>query len=72
LWKSAIDRLSKKTSKSDKNKVRQEIKTAYNSTYKKVTIQWINHTLCFLSNLVVADSFVLPCRQAGREIATFG
>jgi len=40
-----------------------EIKTAYNSTYKKLAIQWLNETLCFVSSFVVADSLVLRNRQ---------
>jgi len=52
---------------------------AYNSTYKKLDIQWLNEALCFVSSftharfifngirepfgVVVADSFVLRNRQ---------
>jgi hypothetical protein len=32
---------------------------AYNSTYKKLAVQWLNEALCFVSSSVVADSFVL-------------
>ena len=38
-------------------------KTAYNSTYKKLAVQWLNEALCFVSSLVLADSFVLRNRQ---------
>jgi hypothetical protein len=37
--------------------------TGYNSTYKKLAVQWLNEALCFVSSLVVADSFVLRNRQ---------
>jgi len=38
-------------------------KTAYNSTYKKLAVQWLNEDLCFVSSSVVADSLVLRNRQ---------
>jgi len=34
-----------------------------NSTYKKLTVQWLNEALCFVSSAVVADSLVLRNRQ---------
>jgi len=40
-----------------------EIKTPYNSTYKKLAVQWLNEALFFLSSIVVADSLVLRNRQ---------
>jgi len=33
-------------------------KTAYNSTYKKLAVQWLKEALCFVSSSVVADSFL--------------
>jgi hypothetical protein len=42
--------------------VEQE-KTPYNSTYKKLAVRWLNEALCFVSSLVVADSFRLRNRQ---------
>jgi hypothetical protein len=36
---------------------------AYNSTYKKLAVQWLNEVLCFVSSSVVADSFRLRNRQ---------
>ena len=36
---------------------------AYNSTYKKLAVQWLNEALCFVSSFVVADSLVLRNRQ---------
>jgi len=44
-----------------------ERKAAANSTYKKLAVQWLNEALCFVSSLVLVDSFVLrnpPLRQA--------
>jgi hypothetical protein len=38
-------------------------KAAYNSTYKKLAVQWFNEALCFVSSLVVADRFALRNRQ---------
>ena len=38
-------------------------KTAYNSTYKKLAVQWLNEALCFVSSSVLADSLVLRNRQ---------
>jgi hypothetical protein len=40
-----------------------ERKTGYNSTYKKLAVQWLNEVLCFVSSLVAADSFRLRNRQ---------
>lgn len=40
-----------------------ERKTGYNSTYKKLAVQWINETLCFVSSSVLADSFVVRNHQ---------
>jgi len=37
--------------------------TGYNSTYKKLAVQWLNEALCFVSSFVVADSLVLRNRQ---------
>ena len=37
--------------------------TGANSTYKKLAVQWLNEALCFVSSLVVADSFRLRNRQ---------
>jgi hypothetical protein len=35
----------------------------HNSTYKKLAVQWLNEAFCFVSNFVVADSFVPRNRQ---------
>jgi hypothetical protein len=37
--------------------------TPYNSTYKKLAVQWLNEALCFVSSSVLADNFVLRNRQ---------
>jgi len=36
---------------------------AYNSTYKKLAVQWLNEALCFVLSSMVADSFMLLNRQ---------
>jgi hypothetical protein len=41
----------------------KERTTAYNSTYKKLAVQWLNEVSCFVSSSVVADSLVLRNRQ---------
>jgi len=38
-------------------------KTAYNSTYKKLAIQWLNEVQFFNQTFVQVDSFVLRNRQ---------
>ncbi len=38
-------------------------KTAYNSSYKKLAVQWLNEHLCLVSSLVLADNFHLRNRQ---------
>jgi hypothetical protein len=40
-----------------------EIKTAYNSTYKKLAVQWLNEHLFFVSSALLVDSLVLRNRQ---------
>jgi hypothetical protein len=40
-----------------------ERKTPYNSTYKKLAVQWLIEALCFVSSSVVADCFRLRNRQ---------
>jgi hypothetical protein len=37
--------------------------TPYNSTYKKLAVQWLNEALSFVSSSVVADSLELRNRQ---------
>ena len=38
-------------------------KTTYNSTYKKLAVQWLNEALCFVLSSVLADSFRLRNRK---------
>ena len=38
-------------------------RSAGNSTYKKLAVQWLNEALCFASSLVMAASFRLGNRQ---------
>jgi len=45
------------------DKLRAKILAAYNSTYKKLAVQWLNEALCFVSSSMLADSFVLRNRQ---------
>ena len=48
--------------------------TAYNSTYKKLAVQWLIEALCFVSSSVLADSFRLRNRQllvAAKRYADF-
>ncbi len=33
------------------------------NSYKKLAVQWLNETLCFVASSVVADSFRLRNRQ---------
>ncbi len=40
-----------------------DISPAHNSTYPKVAVQWLDEALCFVSSLVVADSYRLRNRQ---------
>jgi hypothetical protein len=42
---------------------RTKRKAADNSTYKKLAVQWLNKTLCFVSSSLLADSLVLRKRQ---------
>jgi len=37
--------------------------TAYNSSYPKVAVQWLNQALCFYQSLCLADSEVLLNRH---------
>jgi hypothetical protein len=45
-----------------------------NSGFKKLAVQWLNEHLCFVSSVVLADSFVLrnpPLRQAPKRYSAF-
>jgi len=52
-----------KTLQTMDNRATTERTPAPNSTYKKLAVQWLNEALCFVSSLVVADSFRLRNRQ---------
>lgn len=48
-------------------------KPAHNSTYEKLAVQWLNEALCrYVAESVLAESLVLPCRQAGKPAPTPG
>jgi len=38
-------------------------KTPYNSTYKKLAVQWLNQALCFYQSLCLVDSEVIRNRH---------
>jgi hypothetical protein len=60
----AIASYNKTTSMKGHNSKNQWIEwAAANSTYKKLAVQWLKETLCFVSSSVVADSFRLRNRQ---------
>ncbi|MBK8298237.1 MAG: hypothetical protein IPK91_13375 [Saprospiraceae bacterium] len=42
---------------------RTDSAAAANSGFKKLAVQWLNEHLCFVSSVVLADSFVLRNRQ---------
>ena len=43
--------------------LRTDRRAAANSTYKKLAVQWLNETLCFVSSSLLADSFCLRNHQ---------
>jgi hypothetical protein len=48
--------------------------TRHNSGLAKVAVQWLNKHLCFVSSVVLADSFVLRnrhLRQAAKRYRAF-
>ncbi len=47
----------------------RQINTAGNSTYKKLAVQWLNEALCFISSLVVAESFVICIKISDKNPA---
>jgi hypothetical protein len=52
----------------------QTKKPATNTTYKKLTVQWFNEVLCFVSSSVLSDSLVLRnplLRQAPKSSAQY-
>ena len=49
-----------------------ENKTAYNSTYKKLAVQWLNEALCLVSSSLLTDSFRLRNRQLLKPTSLYG
>ncbi len=49
--------------KLDTAQLRTDRRASGNSGFKKLAVQWLNEHLCFLSSVVLADSFVLRNRQ---------
>jgi hypothetical protein len=41
----------------------EDRRPAYNSTYPKVAVQWLNQALCFYQSFCLVDSEVLRNRQ---------
>ena len=54
------EQISKWRSAYNESKNKQQ---AANSGFKKLAVQWLNEHLCFVSSVVLADSFVLRNRQ---------
>jgi hypothetical protein len=48
-----------------------EARTA-NSGFKKLAVQWLIEHLCFVSSVVLADSFVLRNRQLLKPAKRYG
>ncbi len=61
--KRACKQTHQDTDTMDSYKTTEEEQRTANSTYKKLAIQWLNQVLCFVSSVVVADSFRLRNRQ---------
>ena len=49
--------------KLDTSTLRTDRRASGNSGFKKLAVQWLNEHLCFVSSVVLADSFVLRNRQ---------
>jgi len=47
-------------------------RTAYNSTYKKLAVQWLNEALRFVSSSVLTDSFRLRNRHLRVAAKRYG
>jgi len=45
------------------DRLRTDRRAAANSGFKKLAVQWLIEHLCFVSSVVLADSFVLRNRQ---------
>ena len=55
--------LSNRTTKITDKQADEKEHRSDNSTYKKLAVQWLNESLCFVSSSVMADSLVLRNRQ---------
>lgn len=55
--------MTQKTNTDNRLQGRTTKTTGYNSTYKKLAVQWLIEALFFVSSSVVADSFRLRNRQ---------
>ena len=53
-------------------RLRKKSKTAGNSGFKKLAVQWLNEALCFVSSAVLADSFVIRNRQLLKPAKRYG
>ncbi|NBV09635.1 MAG: hypothetical protein EBS09_11105 [Flavobacteriia bacterium] len=49
--------------KLDTTHLRTDRRATDNKGFKKLAVQWLNEHLCFVSSVVLADSFVLRNRQ---------
>ena len=47
-------------------------RAAANSGFKKLAVQWLNEHLCFVSSVVLADSFVLRNCQLLKPAKRYG
>ncbi len=58
-----INRLGQSVGKLYTKLLRTDRRASANSGFKKLAVQWLNEHLCFVSSVVLADSFVLRNRQ---------
>lgn len=60
---SNVNLLGQNAYKLDTSTLRTDRRASGNSGFKKLAVQWLNEHLCFVSSVVLADSFVLRNRQ---------
>ena len=60
---SNVNLLGQSACKLDTSLLRTDRRASGNSGFKKLAVQWLNEHLCFVSSVVLADSFVLRNRQ---------
>ena len=65
------------TANMDRHSINGRRSTTGNSGFKKLAVQWLIEHLCFVSSVVLADSFVLrnpqllkPAKTSGCELTT--